>query len=211
MPRFEIISRAAFDAVARLRPGRPVSSQAKLLMELEPGRVVILDHGKLHCTPRWRSLHERSGNACGVSAIARKVGKDRNLGVVLKHLPDGRVLVALYKDHGKAQMMNALLPLPPEDEVRRLRLQESIDQDSKAEPLVKQNPLKQRVLEPVVPLRLRCQVCEHEWDLPWERGMLADALLSRMKAYLICPRCGNKSRARKKTILLVPQKEAENV
>ena len=104
-------------------------------------------------------------------------------------------------------MMNALLPLPPEDEVRRLRLQESIDQDSKAEPLVKQNPLKQRVLEPVVPLRLRCQVCEHEWDLPWERGMRVDVMVARMKAYRVCPSCGNKSRARKKEILFVTRKE----
>lgn len=29
----------------------------------------------------------------------------------------------------------------------------------------------------------------------------------RAKAYGVCPRCGNKSRARKKAILMVPQKE----
>ena len=82
-------------------------------------------------------------------------------------------------------MVDALLPLPPEDEIRRLRLQESIDQDS----LVRGNPLTQRVLEPGVPLRLRCQVCQHEWDFPWERGMDIDAFLRRMKGYQNCPRC----------------------
>ena len=104
-------------------------------------------------------------------------------------------------------MVDALLPLPPEDEIRRLRLQESIDQDSKAKPPVRENPLTQRVLEPGVPIRLRCQVCQHEWDFPWEKGMLLDACLARMKGHLICPRCGNKSRARKKAILMVPRKE----
>ena len=34
-------------------------------------------------------------------------------------------------------MTNALLPLPPEDEIRRLRLQESINQDSKPKPPVR--------------------------------------------------------------------------
>ena len=93
-------------------------------------------------------------------------------------------------------MVDALLPLPPEDEIRRLRLQESIDQVR-----------MQRVLLHGVPLRLRCQVCQHEWDFPWERGMLLDACLARMKAHSICPRCGNKSRARKKAIVMVLEKE----
>ena len=66
---------------------------------------------------------------------------------------------------------------------------------------------QQRVLEPGVPIRLRCQVCEHEWDFPWERGMLLDAFLARIKAYRICPACGNESRARKKAILIVSEKE----
>jgi hypothetical protein len=99
--------------------------------------------------------------------------------------------------------MAPLLPLSPEDEVRRLRLQESIDQDTKPEPLA----LQRRALEQGVPLRLLCQVCQHEWDLTWERGMLLDALVDRIKGYRSCPRCGNKSRARSKAILMVPQKE----
>lgn len=65
-----------------------------------------------------------------------------------------------------------------------------------------------RVLEPGVPLRLRCQVCQHEWDIPWEQGMLIDALLARMRGHRICPACGNNSRGRKKAILVVPRKEA---
>ena len=104
-------------------------------------------------------------------------------------------------------MVDALLPLPPEDEIRRLRLQESINQDSKAKPPVRENPLTQRVLEPGLPLRLRCQVCQHEWDFPWENGMLVDALLARMKGNAVCPRCGNKSRARTKAIVMVPRPE----
>jgi hypothetical protein len=99
--------------------------------------------------------------------------------------------------------MLPLLPLQPEDEVRRLRLQESIDQDRKPEPLARPH----RVLEQGVPLRLRCQVCQHEWDFLWEKGMLVDAFLVRMKGYRICPRCGNKSRAKSKAILMVPQKD----
>ena len=68
--------------------------------------------------------------------------------------------------------------------------------------------MEKRVLEPGLPVRLRCQVCEHEWDFPWERGMLVEALLARMKAYLICPQCGNK---RRQQIVLVPQKVQESV
>ena len=64
-----------------------------------------------------------------------------------------------------------------------------------------------RVLEPGVPLLLRCQVCQHEWDFPWERGMNLSALAARAEGYGVCPRCGNKSRARKKAILIVPRKE----
>ena len=97
-------------------------------------------------------------------------------------------------------MTGVMLPLQPEDEVRRLRLQESIDQDKLAWQ-------KQRVLGPGVPLRLLCQVCQHEWEMPWALGMLLDAFLARIKGNLICPKCGNKSRARKKAILVVPQME----
>ena len=61
----------------------------------------------------------------------------------------------------------------------------------------------ERVLEPGVPLRLRCQVCQHEWDFHWERGMNLYALAARAKGYDICPRCGNKSRARNKAILIL--------
>lgn len=96
-------------------------------------------------------------------------------------------------------MTDALLPLPPEDEVRRLRLQESIDEDARADPLPW---LKHRVLEPGAPLRLHCQACQHEWDMPYEKGMLVDAFIARMKGNLICPRCGNKSRAKKKAIVV---------
>ena len=65
----------------------------------------------------------------------------------------------------------------------------------------------QRTVEPGPPLILHCQVCQHEWEFPWERGMLVDAFLARIKGYLACPRCGNKSRARKKAILMLPEKE----
>ena len=106
-------------------------------------------------------------------------------------------------------MTEVLLPLQPEDEVRRLRLQESIDQESKAKPPVRENPLTQRVLEPGVPIRLLCQVCQYEWDFPWEKGMLVEVALARMKSHLICPRCGNKSHARKKAILMLPEKDKE--
>ena len=66
---------------------------------------------------------------------------------------------------------------------------------------------EERVLEPGIPLRLRCQVCQHEWDFPWERGMNLAALAARAAGYGICPRCGNTSRARNKAILIVPRKE----
>lgn len=99
-------------------------------------------------------------------------------------------------------MTDALLPLDPEDELRRLRLQQSIDQDTKVPPAVSR---ERRTLTSGVPLRLRCQVCNHEWDLPWEQGMLVDVFVTRIRGYLVCPKCGNKSRARKKTILLVPR------
>lgn len=99
-------------------------------------------------------------------------------------------------------MTDVLLPLPPEDEIRRLRLQQSIDEDRKP------NPLVQRVLEPGLPLRLRCQVCQHKWDFPWEKGMLVEVMLARLKANLVCPRCGTKSRrGGKKNIVILPSKE----
>jgi rubredoxin len=67
---------------------------------------------------------------------------------------------------------------------------------------------QKRVLEPGVPLRLRCQACGHEWDFPWERGMLAEALVTRMKAYCMCPACGNRGKAKNKRVLLIPRVEA---
>ena len=66
---------------------------------------------------------------------------------------------------------------------------------------------EKRVLEPGPPLLLHCQVCQHEWDFPWEKGMNLAALAARAEGYGVCPSCGNKSKARKKAILIVPQKE----
>ena len=66
---------------------------------------------------------------------------------------------------------------------------------------------EERVLGPALPLRLRCQVCQHEWDLPWEKGMLVSAFLARRKGNSVCPRCGNKSRARTEAIVMVPRPE----
>lgn len=66
---------------------------------------------------------------------------------------------------------------------------------------------RQRMLEPGVPLRLLCQVCKHEWDFPWEKGMLMSVLTARLRGHVICPSCGNKSRAKNKAIVLIPQKK----
>ena len=64
---------------------------------------------------------------------------------------------------------------------------------------------QQRVLEPGVPLRLLCQACGYEYVLPWEKGMLFEAMLARLKGYRICPSCGNKSRARNKAVVILPE------
>ena len=64
-----------------------------------------------------------------------------------------------------------------------------------------------RVLEPGEPLRLLCQVCQHEWDFPWEKGMLLEVLVVRMNANRLCPSCGNRSRAKNKGIMWIPRGE----
>ena len=100
-------------------------------------------------------------------------------------------------------MTDVLFPMPPEDEIRRLRLQESIDQDK-----TPQDPVSmayRRILDPGIPLRFQCRACQHKWDFPWEKGMNLDALAARMQGYMVCPRCGNQRRDWKKGVVLAPR------
>lgn len=49
-------------------------------------------------------------------------------------------------------------------------------------------------------VRLRCLECSHEWDEHLDLPMEAGAAIERMDSWLTCPRCGNKSRSKKKAV-----------
>ena len=51
-------------------------------------------------------------------------------------------------------------------------------------------------------LPLRCQACGHRWHFTTEKGIIVEAFIARLAGNLICPKCGNHSKARKKAIMI---------
>jgi len=52
-------------------------------------------------------------------------------------------------------------------------------------------------------LLLQCSVCGHEWRFQPAIGTIMEAFLAQLNANKICPKCGNHSKAKGKTIMIV--------
>ena len=55
------------------------------------------------------------------------------------------------------------------------------------------------------PIIFGCQSCSYRWTRTFTLPIVLDAFVSRMKVEGICPKCGNKSKAFRKSILILGQ------
>ena len=56
-------------------------------------------------------------------------------------------------------------------------------------------------------LPLLCQSCGHRWRFRPEIGTHIEAFIALMRANCICPRCGNRSRASGKGVLITQRRK----
>ena len=68
--------------------------------------------------------------------------------------------------------------------------------------ILRRNGGGEAVTEMMEGLPLLCQACGHRWHFTAEKGIIAEAFIALLSANRICPKCGNRSKAAKKCIVI---------